>query len=76
MMEEAPTESDVLANIVSVDVSASFVFSVGIASPDTGCDQYANWWEVVTPGGTLLYRRILAHSHITEQPFCALRRPR
>lgn len=68
-MDEAPTEIMVLADIVSVEVSSSFVFSVGIQSPDTGCDQYANWWEVVTPDGTLLYRRILAHSHITEQPF-------
>ena len=68
-MEEAPAESDALANIVSVQVSSSFVFSVGIESPDTGCDQYANWWEVLSPEGELLYRRILAHSHINEQPF-------
>jgi len=68
-MDEAPTESMIVADIVSVEVSSSFVFSIGIESPDTGCDQYANWWEVLTPDGTLLYRRILAHSHITEQPF-------
>ena len=67
--EETANESGVVADIVSVEVNASFVFSVGIESPDTGCDQYANWWEVITPEGTLLYRRILAHSHITEQPF-------
>lgn len=68
-MEEAPTDLEAVADIVSVEVSASLVFSVGIESPDTGCDQYANWWEVITTDGTLLYRRILAHSHITEQPF-------
>lgn len=68
-MDEAPTELQVIADVISVDVSSSFVFSVGIKSPDTGCDQYANWWEILTPDGTLLYRRILAHSHITEQPF-------
>ena len=47
----------------------SHTFAVTISSPDTGCDQYADWWEVITPEGDLLYRRILAHSHIDEQPF-------
>ncbi len=60
------------ADVLSVRVSGepgAYQFAVEIASPDTGCEQYADWWEIVSVDGDLLYRRILLHSHVDEQPF-------
>ena len=60
------------ADVVSLEVTGNpneYLFYVGIASPDEGCHQYADWWEVLTEEGDLVYRRILAHSHVDEQPF-------
>ena len=61
-----------IAQVLKVEVtgqSNNYTFAVTISSPDTGCDRYADWWEVITPSGELLYRRILLHSHVKEQPF-------
>jgi hypothetical protein len=69
---EPDSGSAVGADVVAVRTSGSpgaYNFAVTLQSPDTGCDQYADWWEVITPDGELLYRRVLAHSHVDEQPF-------
>jgi hypothetical protein len=61
-----------VADVVSVAVTGqprNYDFAVGVASPDRGCRQYADWWEVLTEDGKLVYRRILDHSHSDEQPF-------
>ena len=60
--------ADVIDVMVSGEANA-YRFSVEVRSPDEGCDQYADWWEILTEDGALLYRRILAHSHVNEQPF-------
>ena len=60
------------AAVVSISVSGepgTYTFSVTVSSPDEGCSQYADWWEIVSQDGELIYRRILLHSHVDEQPF-------
>jgi len=71
-VEAVPEEDNLFANVVSVAVTGQanqYQVSVGISSPDTGCEQYADWWEVLSEDGELIYRRILLHSHVNEQPF-------
>lgn len=67
-----PAEEAITADVISVRVSGetgTYIFTVEVRSPDLGCEQYADWWEVVNEDGNLIYRRILTHSHVTEQPF-------
>ena len=64
--------NDVYADVDAVSVqgnSGSYRFSVTLKSIETGCEQYADWWELVSENGDLLYRRILVHSHPDTQPF-------
>ncbi|MDB9526640.1 hypothetical protein PN498_11615 [Oscillatoria sp. CS-180] len=71
--DAASAVTDLFADVTAVEIASQnvngYTFAVTIESPDTGCDQYANWWEVVTQDGELVYRRILVHSHVDEQPF-------
>ena len=58
-----------VSGVAVTGAPGAYQFDVTINSPDTGCSSYADWWEVVRPDGQLLYRRVLAHSHVKEQPF-------
>jgi hypothetical protein len=60
------------AHVINVSTNGSagsYSFNVTVSSEETGCEQYADWWEVLDESGNLLYRRVLAHCHVTEQPF-------
>lgn len=69
VIEQPAENADGIVAVEASPTSAGTSFAVTIQSSETGCDRYANWWEVITEEGTLLYRRILAHSHVDEQPF-------
>ncbi len=61
-----------VADVIGVSATGSdgaWTFAVTIRSDETGCDLYADWWELVTPEGDLVHRRILNHSHPDDQPF-------
>jgi len=65
-------QTGTFADVLFVSTSGSqraYSFVVTVSSPDIGCSQYADWWEVLTAQGDLLYRRTVSHSHILEQPF-------
>lgn len=54
----------------------SWTFHVTVAHPDTGWEDYADGWDVVTPTGVVVknneadpFTRLLLHPHETEQPF-------
>lgn len=70
--EQPTSPASSTADVLSVSVSGNsgaYLFAVEVSSPDQGCEQYADWWEVLDENGSLLYRRVLLHSHTNEQPF-------
>jgi len=62
-------EADVVAVKPTRESGNRWRFDVTVKSNDKGWDYYADAFEVLTPDGKLLGRRILYHPHETEQPF-------
>ena len=75
-----PVESKANADVSYVravqGTDGAWTFHVTVQHPDTGWDDYADGWDVVTPDGTVLkpdpdspFTRLLLHPHVGEQPF-------
>ena len=54
----------------------AWTFHVTVRHPDTGWEDYADGWDVLTSAGTVLkpevdspFTRLLLHPHVDEQPF-------
>jgi hypothetical protein len=54
----------------------TWTFHVTVRHPDTGWEDYADGWDVLTPDGTVIkpdpespFTRLLLHPHENEQPF-------
>lgn len=69
-------DADVLFVRANHDDDGSWTFSVTVAHPDTGWDDYADGWDVVLEDGTVVkpdedsqFTRLLLHPHENEQPF-------
>ena len=57
------------AHVTAVSATGNdgaYTFSVSVESADIDCTQFADFWEVLGEDGSLLYRRILEHSHTDE----------
>ena len=69
-------DADVLFVKATETSTNTWTFSVTVAHPDTGWEDYADGWDVVLPDGTIVkpnesspFTRLLTHPHETEQPF-------
>jgi hypothetical protein len=69
-------DADVLFVHAILQPDGSWTFNVTVEHPDTGWEDYADGWDVVTLSGEILKRnpddpftRLLLHPHVEEQPF-------
>ncbi|MDA8584947.1 hypothetical protein N9L47_01615 [Rhodobacteraceae bacterium] len=59
----------VIEDVQATGGGNSWSFSVTLRHGDTGWDDYADGWRVVTADGKELGLRVLYHPHVNEQPF-------
>ena len=74
--ESSAANADVEFVRATQAASGTWTFAVTVRHPDTGWDDYADGWDVLTPEGAVLkpdpdspFTRLLTHPHETEQPF-------
>ena len=60
---------DVVAAEVESEPGGTFRVAATVSSPYDSPDRYADAWRVMTPDGSVLGVRELAHDHGNEQPF-------
>ena len=76
----APNQGAANADVESVRAvhapDGTWTFHVTVRHPDTGWEDYADGWDVLTPDGGVIkpdpsspFTRLLLHPHETEQPF-------
>ncbi|MFQ5626586.1 MAG: hypothetical protein ACE5FM_08040 [Methyloligellaceae bacterium] len=62
-------EADVVGVKIIKEGTGTYRFDVSVRHADDGWTHYADAWQVLTPDGTVLGTRELAHPHESEQPF-------
>lgn len=74
--EAGAADADVEFVRATLAADDTWRFDVTVRHPDTGWEDYADGWDVVTPDGRVLkvdegdpFTRLLLHPHENEQPF-------
>lgn len=62
-------EADVISAEAKRQSDGSYTVSATIRHGDEGWGHYADRFDVLTPDGTVIGKRVLAHPHVEEQPF-------
>ena len=62
-------QADVMDVKVSLTSGGTYRFDVTINHMDEGWEHYDDTFEIVSPDGRVLGKRVLAHPHVNEQPF-------
>jgi hypothetical protein len=69
VISSAAADDAVVEAVEARKSGSEWTFSVTLRHGDTGWDDYADGWRVVTDDGTELGARTLFHPHVNEQPF-------
>ena len=65
----ALADDPVIENVTASPSGNTWRFDVTVSHPETGWDDYADGWRVLSMDGTELGMRVLHHPHENEQPF-------